>query len=173
MSAPSAERLDFSVRTARPSDLAALDALFARSYARLLRADYPPSVIVTAVPRIARAQPRLLASGTYFVAEDEEGGLVGAGGFSRARARAGRPGRADVRHVVTDARAVRQGIGRAIVGRSLTDAAAAGCTWMHCLSSLTAVRFYAALGFVPRGEVLVSLAPGIDFPAIEMHRDLP
>ena len=166
------QRLSFSVRTARPTDLAPLDTMFARSYSRLLRADYPPSLIVTAIPRLARAQPRLLASGTYYVAEDAGGGLVGAGGFSGGRGR-GTPDRADVRHVVTDARWVRRGIGRAIMARTFADAAAAGFAWLHCQSSLTAVPFYAALGFVAHGEVLVPLLAGIDFPVVEMHRSLP
>lgn len=59
------------LRLARPGDLSAVDALFAHSYARLIRADYPPSVLVTAVPRLARAQPALLASGRYWLAETE------------------------------------------------------------------------------------------------------
>lgn len=171
MIARSSERIAFSVRVARPSDLAALDALFALSYPKLLRPDYPPSVLVTAVPRLARAQPRLLACGTYFVAEDAGGALVGAGGYTRSRG--GPPGRADVRHVVTHADAVRQGVGRAILTRAMAEAAAAGCSWMHCLSSLTAVPFYTALGFVAARKTTVPLGPGIDFPAIEMRRDLP
>ena len=49
------------IRTARPDDLAALDALLAASYPRQLREDDPPSVMVTALPLIAPAQPGLLA----------------------------------------------------------------------------------------------------------------
>ena len=52
-----------TLRHATPSDLAAVDALLARSYPRLLAADYSASVLVTAVPIIARARPELLASG--------------------------------------------------------------------------------------------------------------
>lgn len=39
-------------RTALRGDLSAVDALMARSYAKLLAADYPPSVLVTALPII-------------------------------------------------------------------------------------------------------------------------
>ena len=59
---------DLTIRPGRTEDIAPLDALLARSYPRLLAADYPPSVLVTAIPRISRAQPRLVTSGTYFVA---------------------------------------------------------------------------------------------------------
>ncbi|KAA9010710.1 GNAT family N-acetyltransferase [Histidinibacterium aquaticum] len=159
------------IRPARPSDLAELDALFARSYPRLLKADYPPSLLVTAVPMIARAQPRLLASGTYYVAE-LDGAIRGAGGWTPSD-RPGRLGqRADVRHVVTCDSTLRRGIGRALLLHSFAEARAAGRRWMHCVSTLTAEPFYAALGFRRIGNTVVPLAPGIDFPAVEMWRPL-
>ncbi|GGL72958.1 GNAT family N-acetyltransferase [Wenxinia marina] len=165
MTARSAERTAFEVRPARPSDLARLDALFARAYPRLLKADYPPSILVTAVPLLARAQPRLLASGTYYVAETGEGRLVAAGGWSRRR-----DGRGEVRHVVTDDRLVRQGLGRAVLTRVLDAAALSGIDEMRCLSTRTAVPFYASLGFEEVGPVDMPLAPGITFPAVAMRR---
>ncbi len=76
------------LRLARPGDLSAVDALFAHSYARLIRADYPPSVLVTAVPRLARAQPALLASGRYWLAETEGGSSPPAAGARAARQKA-------------------------------------------------------------------------------------
>ena len=71
-----------TLRRARLSDLAAVDRLLQRSYPRLLRADYPPSTMVLALPIIARARPELLASGRYFVVEAEDGDILGAGGWS-------------------------------------------------------------------------------------------
>ena len=68
-----------TVRSARASDLSEIDALLGRSYPVLLKGHYPPSVMVTAVPVISKAQPRLLASGTYFVVLDEDDRIVGAG----------------------------------------------------------------------------------------------
>ena len=159
--------LDIAVRLAVPGDLAAVDALFARAYPRLLKADYPPSLQVMALPRLARAQPQLLASGRYFVAE-WEGRIVGAGGYSM---RAGGTF-AHVRHVVTDDRLTRRGIGRALLGRVFLEARAAGCGGLHCLATRSAEPFYAALGFRRIRATSVALAPGIDFPVIEMQRGL-
>ena len=156
------------IRVARRADIAAVDALLARAYPRLLKADYPPSLLVTAIPLIARAQPRLVTSGSYFVAEDE-GQIIGAGGWTADRAD---PARGNIRHVVTDDRRLREGIGRAIITRALDEAAAAGVTRMDCSATRTAVPFYAALGFESVGPVTVALAPGIDFPAIAMRRNL-
>ncbi|MEZ5777944.1 MAG: GNAT family N-acetyltransferase [Paracoccaceae bacterium] len=167
--------MGFIVRISGRGDIGAVDALLARAYPRLLKADYPPSVLVTALPIISRAQPTLVTSGTYYVAEDDTGTIIGAGGWTAAtpgRGGRGEPGRANVRHVVTDDRAVRRGVGRAILSRVFDDAQGAGMTWTHCTSTRTAVPFYAAMGFATMGEVRVPLAPGIDFPAVEMRRDL-
>ena len=168
----------FLLRRAGPDDLSALDLLLSRSYPRLLRADYPPSVLVTALPIIVRARPDLLRSGRYFVAVDrQDGHLLGAGGYSLAppAPQGVAHGRRDehlghVRHVVTDPDRVRQGIGRAVMTCALTAAQAEGVTEFDCLSTRTAVPFYASLGFGVVGPVNVPLAPGIDFPAIRMRR---
>ena len=41
---------------------------------------------------------------------------------------------------------------------------------MDSQSTLTAVPFYAALGFVEIGPIRVTLRPGIEFPAVHMQR---
>ncbi|SEL18150.1 Acetyltransferase, GNAT family [Roseivivax marinus] len=162
-----------AIRRATPEDLDAVDALFKASYPALLRADYPPSVFVTSIPVIARAQPALLDSGTFFLAE-AEGDVVGAGGWSIAAPgqRAGRAGIGHVRHVVTDHTRTRRGIGRALLGRVAADAAEWGVTELRCQSTLTAVPFYRALGFVEVGPISVELPRGIAFPAVLMRRSL-
>ncbi len=158
------------VLTIRPSgrdDLAAVDALLARAYPRLLKADYAPSVLVTALPIIARARPELVGCGTYYLAECDDA-LVGAGGWTRQWS----PGAAEVRHLVCDDRRVRQGIGRALMARILADAMAAGVTRLGCQATLTAVPFYQAMGFTVIGAIEVPLRPGIVFPAVAMQRML-
>jgi len=165
----------FAIRTGVPTDLAALDALLARSYPILLKPDYPPSVMVTALPLIAQANPALLRTGTYFVAETPEGALVGAGGWTRAGpagATAGRAGIGNIRHLVTDHRRLRSGIARAIMDRVFLSARAARVSRLECLSTRTAVPFYRSVGFEAIGEVEVALRPGIGFPAVAMRRDI-
>ncbi len=163
-----------AIRPSLPADLAAIDALLARSYPVLLKPDYPPSVLVTALPLIARANPALVGSGRYYVA-DEAGAILAAGGWSTGDPFGGaaRPGLAHIRHVVTDHRRLREGIGRALMQRVLSEAAADGATGAECLSTRTAVPFYQALGFAPLGPLDVQLRPGIVFPSILMRRPLP
>ena len=169
----------FAIRRATQGDLSALDTLLQRSYPRLLKADYPPSILVMALPIIVRARPELLASQRYFVAvEDGTGRLLGAGGYSLA-APPRRGAASDlrekqighIRHVVTDPDMTRAGIGRAVISCVLKAAGAEGVTVFDCLSTRTAVPFYAALGFRTVGAANVPLAPGIEFPAIRMRLD--
>jgi GNAT superfamily N-acetyltransferase len=165
---------DITVRVADPSDLAAVDDLLSRSYPALLKHDYPPSVLVTVLPLISRANPVLLRSGSYFVAE-LEGGVVGAGGWT-FRSPVGQHGGESlghIRHVVTDHRRTRQGIGNAVMEAVFETARSSGATELEALSTRTAVPFYAALGFAKRGEVQVPLGPaGLPFAAERMLKRL-
>lgn len=156
------------IRLATAKDLAAVDDLFARSYARQLRADYPPSLQVMALPRLARAQPALLRSGQYFLAECE-GEIVGAGGWSRDRRL---KGLGHVRHLVTDHRRVREGIAASLIRATLAHARKAGMTRMACDATRMAVPFYESQGFVRVAPVEIDLAPGIAFPAMRMARPI-
>ena len=162
-----------SLRAATLDDLPALDGLFQRSYMQLLAMDYPPSVLVTAVPVIARAQPDLVKSGSFYVVEGPNG-LVGAGGWSR-RAPGGKPGTSGVghiRHVATDPDHVRKGVARQLLGHILLVAKASGMVQMHCLSTRTAVPFYQAMGFVAQSDTVVPLRGGISFDAVFMMAHL-
>ncbi|WP_425091945.1 GNAT family N-acetyltransferase [Tropicimonas sp. S265A] len=162
------------IRPGTSRDVADVDALLAASYPVLLKPDYPPSVMVTALPLISRAQPALITCGTYFVVE-QEGILRAAGGWTFGPPKGTRPapGLGHVRHVVTDHRAVRRGFGRALMDHILADAGARGATRLEALSTLTAVPFYRAMGFAPLGEVDVPLGPaGLPFRAVRMDRSL-
>jgi GNAT superfamily N-acetyltransferase len=130
-----------SLRKASPADLSAVDRVLMRSYPKLLAADYPPSTMVLAVPRLVRAKPELLASGRYFVAEDAEGRLLAVGGWSRPKVLGAGivEDMGHVRHVATDPSVVRQGVGRALMERVMQDAQAAGMGWLDCLATRTAV----------------------------------
>jgi GNAT superfamily N-acetyltransferase len=159
----------WAVRAATPADTARVDALLARSYPKLLRPDYPPSLLVTAVPLIARARPELMACGTYFVAETPGGDVVGAGGYTP---KPRREGWHDMRHLVTDDRHLRRGIARSLVERIFADLRARAPARLDCLATRTAVPFYLAMGFTALGPVDVPLSRGLVFPAIQMQRSV-
>ena len=159
----------FHIRPSTRADLAKVDALLARSYPKLLKGEYAPSVLVTALPLIMRAQPALLACGTYYVAETEDEDIVGAGGWTRDRRRRAL---GHIRHVASDDRQQRQGIGRALLSRCFDTARAAGVRKMECWSTYTAVPFYEAMGFRQMGPIDVPLRAGITFPSVRMMQDI-
>lgn len=162
---------DLTLRVAQTADIGALDRLFQRSYARLLAPDYPPSVLVTAIPVIARAQPALVGSGLFYVVEGAEG-ILGAGGWS-LQPPGGRPGQrgtGHVRHVATDPDAVRRGVGRMLLEHIMLVARASGMMALDCQSTRTAVPFYQSMGFDALGEITVPLPGAQDFPAVRMRR---
>ena len=166
--------LELKIRTAQPGDLSRVDSLLSRSYPVLLKGAYPPSVLVTAIPLISHANPRLLSSGSYFLVESGDE-LVGAGGWTATEpgtGRRGAPSTGHIRHVATDPNRVREGIGRALMGHIFDHARASGMARLDCLSTLMAVPFYAACGFDEVGPVSVPLRPGIDFPAVLMQRHI-
>jgi hypothetical protein len=130
-------------------------------------------VLVTALPLIARANPALLRSGTYFMAEDAEGRALAAGGWTYTAPQGGVGPRdlGHIRHVVDPPRsACAWDLASAIIERCFREARAAGLTWMMAQSTRTAVPFYRAMGFEERAEIEMMLRPGIGFPAVEMAR---
>ncbi|WP_420860937.1 GNAT family N-acetyltransferase [Algirhabdus cladophorae] len=162
--------MDYTIRPGTPADTSQVDALLARTYPALLKADYAPSVLVTAIPVISRARPELMRCGTYYVALTHGGNLVGAGGWTPDKSD---PTLGHIRHVVTDLDYLRQGIAGVLMQTSFQSAQEAGCTKMECWSTLTAERFYQSQGFQTVGPMDVTLMGGISFPALRMERDLP
>lgn len=163
-----------TLRVAQEDDIGALDDLFQRSYSRLLSADYPPSVLIMAVPVIARAQPELVTSGLFYVVEQPDGVIVGAGGWSLhpPGGRPMRPGVGHLRHVATDPEATRRGVGKRLIDHVADVARGRGMTSLHCQSTLTGRSFYEAMGFVTIGEADLILRGGIGFRVLQMVRQL-
>ena len=156
------------------ADAPAIDALLALSYPRLLAPDYPAGRLAAVLPGITRAKPALLESGTYFVLT--EGSLaLAAGGWTAgapSRDAAPTPDLGHVRHVVSHPDHLRQGHARRVMERVFRQARDHGMTALECLSTRTAVPFYASLGFRTEAEVEVTLAYGMTFPSIRMTRAL-
>jgi GNAT superfamily N-acetyltransferase len=165
-------RPPIELRKARPDDLERLSALIAHSYSTLYADWYPPEVLAAALPKISDANPRLLESDTYFVAE-EDGEPIGCGGWSMEapgnRENAARTGH--IRHVAVHPDHLRKGVGRMIMQRVFETATAAGIERLECLSSLQAEAFYAKLGFRKKGTVDIPFG-AVTFASIDMERPL-
>ncbi|HKE96183.1 MAG TPA: GNAT family N-acetyltransferase [Povalibacter sp.] len=163
---------NFAARTATPADFAAVDSLLRTSYTVLLASAYEQAVLEPILPLIARANPTLLASGTYYVAESTDGSIVGCGGWTPQRPGTdiSEPGIAHIRHFGTHPDWIRCGVGRAIYDQCEVDARNAGITLFMCNSSLNGEVFYSALGFERVRLIEAPLGNGIVMTGVEMRR---
>lgn len=161
-----------SLRTARPDDLERLSALIALSYGKLYAGWYAPEVLAEALPKISAANPRLLESDTYFVAE-ENGEAIGCGGCSAEAPgnRENTAGTGHIRHVAVHPDHLRKGVGSMIMQRVFETARAAGIKRLECLSSLQAEAFYSKQGFRKTGVVDIPFGD-ITFASVDMERPL-
>lgn len=160
------------VRTATPNDAETVGAVLAESYPRLMREAYPDDLLERALPMITRANPELLRSGRYHIAESEAGEAMACGGWSDRPPGGGPDGHAHVRHFATHPDWTGKGAGRAIYETCEAEAAAAGFGGFVCFSSLNGAGFYAALGFRRVREIRVPMGGGIRFPSVLMVRDI-
>jgi N-acetylglutamate synthase-like GNAT family acetyltransferase len=164
----------YSIRTADPSDSDAVSTLLVASYSILFPAHYSSETLRSALPHITKANPQLLASGTYYVAETELGNLVGCGGWTAARPGSGEivEGEAHIRHFATHPDLVRRGVGANLLARCFSDVRQHSVRRLHCFSTLGAERFYEAFGFKRIGPIEVPMGKSLMFPAILMSREL-
>lgn len=135
---------------------------------------YEPALLDIALPLMTKANPRLLASGTFHVAELRDGRLAGCGGWTMERPGDGmvRAKEAHIRHFATHPGWTRGGIGAALLGRCLAEARAQGVKTLFCYSTLVAEGFYRASGFETIEPLKVTLGPGAEFPSLLMKREL-
>ena len=161
-----------TIRVATPRDADAVGALLRDSYPVLMRPAYGEALSAV-LDVMVRANPELLASGSYYVAESEHGRIVGAGGWTRERPGDGavEPAHAHLRHFATHPRWCRRGVARRIYERCEVRAREAGIRCLECYSSLNAVAFYAALGFETVARIDVSMGEGRSLAGVLMrHR---
>jgi GNAT superfamily N-acetyltransferase len=161
----------YSLRAATPDDSAAVSALLEASYPPLLAPDYDPRLLAAALPLMTRANPRLLASRTYYVAETGGDAVVGCGGWTVEAPGGGesRPGIGHIRHFAIHPEWTRRGIGRALLDRCIEEARTQGIVNLECFSTLTAEAFYRSAGFVTVGPINVPMSPTVALPSVHMR----
>ncbi len=162
-----------SIRLAEPDDAAAVTAVLKASYPKLMGPAYDPQVLQRALPFMAKAQPILLTSGRYYVAQAGSA-LVGCGGWSLET-----PGTEEkasgvghIRHFATNPDWTGLGIARSIYAKCEEQARAAGVTRFECYSTLNGELFYAALGFSRIKRIEIPMGPDVMLPAIHMSRPI-
>jgi N-acetylglutamate synthase-like GNAT family acetyltransferase len=173
------------IRRATAGDVAALNALIARSGRDLSRGYYTDAEIESALRYVFGVDSALIHDGTYFVVEDA-GTLLGCGGWSRRRTLYGgdqRPVGADelldpardaarIRAFFVAPEAARRGVGRALLAACVDAARAAGFRSLELMATLPGVPFYRAQGFAEVEPVEDTLPDGIVLRFVRMRTQL-
>ncbi|HXY08853.1 MAG TPA: GNAT family N-acetyltransferase [Terriglobales bacterium] len=179
------------IRPATPDDIPVLAKLIDASVRGLQSPDYSPSQIDAALRTVYGVDSQLIADGTYFVAEVEEGeqptgsAIVGCGGWSKRKTLFGGdhwnnrhddlldPQRdaAKIRAFFVHPSWARQGIGSMILETSERAAQRAGFTRLEMGATLSGVPFYLAKGYDALENLEVPLSNGQSLPIVRMAKD--
>ena len=108
----------------------------------------------------------LLGEGGFWVAE-QEGRILGVGGWSPDSQEADL---AWIRYLFVHPEAIRRGIGRRLVERAERSACAAGSSRLRVWSSLNAVGFYRAVGFLPERRARWPVRTGVELDYVLMGK---
>jgi GNAT superfamily N-acetyltransferase len=176
----------FRLRLATPADVPAIARLITESVRGLSADYYTETQIESALRHLFGPDTQLIADGTYYVVEDETGGLVAAGGWSRRQTlhggdqwKAGEdavldPARdaARIRAFFVHPARARRGLGRGLFDRCAADAFAAGFRRLELTATLPGEPLYQALGFVAAGRSVVPMPDGQGLEVVHMLRPL-
>ncbi len=174
-----------TLRKATLADVPRIEALIARSARGLSTEDYRPSQVEGALRAAFGVDTQLLVDQTYFVAE-EDGRLVGCGGWSFRSTLFGSDARADrdsstldprtqaakVRAFFVDPDNARRGIGTLLLERCENEARAHGFLHVELMATLPGVKLYAARGYVGMDRVHFDVGNGETIEFIPMRKAL-
>ncbi|MGB6309303.1 MAG: GNAT family N-acetyltransferase [Steroidobacteraceae bacterium] len=174
-----------TLRKAVLPDVPQIEALIGRSARGLSQDDYRPSQVEGALRGAFGVDTQLLADETYFVAEDE-GRLVGCGGWSFRSTLFGSDARADrdsstldprtqaakIRAFFVDPGSARRGIGTLLLERCENEARGRGFSQVELMATLPGVKLYAARGYIAGAMVHFDMGLGEIIEFIPMRKSL-
>ena len=169
------------LRRAQQRDVPALEALIPLSARTLQSATYASAQIEAALGTVFAVDHRLIADGTYFVAE-LDGAIVGCGGWSRRKTLFGgdRGGArndalldpacdaARIRAFFVHPAHARQGIGSLIMAACECAASDAGFQRLELVATLAGEPLYTAFAFRSVERYDLTLPNGVSLPVVRM-----
>jgi GNAT superfamily N-acetyltransferase len=173
-------------RIATEADIPAISALMDRAIGELQR-DYLTPEQVAASRLSMGLDTQLIADRTYVVVEDDEGRIVGCGGWSyRATLYGGDAGAvardaavldpvrdpARIRAMYTDPDFTRRGIGRMVLAANEAAARAAGFTRAELMGTLAGEPLYRACGYEAIERVDSMADRDVPVPGVRMGKAL-
>lgn len=175
------------VRPAVLADAPAISDLIDASIRGIGAERYDPRQIESSLAHLFGVDTRMIEDGTYYVVEEPDGRIVGAGGWSRRRTPFGgdqashfrdaglrEPGRdaAVIRAFYVHPDRARRGIGRLLMEASEGAAQAEGYRRFELVATLTGIPLYAACGYQEVEPVGIELPDGVVIEAVRMERDV-
>jgi len=182
--------MEIRIRNACTPDVPALRQVIESSVRGLQANDYSPRQIESALRDLYGVDTRLIADGTYFVAEATSEGtqaeIVGCGGWSRRRTLFGGdqwgarqddlldPGHdaAKIRAFFVRPEWARRGVGTMILDACEAAAKAAGFSRLEMGATLSGVPFYRVRGYVALERVDAPLGEGESLPIVRMVKEI-
>ena len=172
-------------RIARPEDAPALDLVMNAAIAELQKGFLSPEQVESS-RMIMGLDRQLLADGTYFVIQAEDGRIAGCGGWSRRATLYGgdhTPGRdaalldpatdaARVRAMYTHPDFVRRGVGRMILQLCEQAAKAEGFARLELMATLAGRALYSQCGYEDI-EAIEDARGGAPVPMVRMGKAIP
>jgi GNAT superfamily N-acetyltransferase len=173
-----------ALRLARLEDLAAIEALIARSARELSAGYYTADQVAGLLTYVFGADTLLIRDGTYFVCESGGGALLAVGGWSRRgtlfgadRVKASEDPLLDpatdparIRAFFVHPDWARQGLGRRLFAECQSAARAAGFRTLTLVATLPGEPLYHALGFELTERFVLRLPDGTEVPVARMAR---
>ena len=177
--------MGFEVRKATLADREAISRLIAASARGLSRDHYSDTQIEMAIASVFGVDTDLIQDGTYFVA-DQEGTLIGCGGWSRRKALYGgdkfsnrEAGMLDpaadparIRSFFVHPEHARKGVARAMLSVCEQQAKAHDFKALELMSTLPGIEFYEANGYSRIGNFDLDLADGVKIEFVPMRKQL-
>lgn len=179
--------MSFSLRKATFADKKEIVELIAESVKGLSREDYSERQIELSIKSVFGVDSELIADKTYFVAESEDGRIVGCGGWSKRKTLYGasryeRSRDSNLLNPETDSAKIRaffihpdyarQGIGTAILEACEMEAKAQGFKSAEMMATLPGVKLYKVRGYGGGEQVKVPIGEDEDIICIKMWKNL-
>jgi GNAT superfamily N-acetyltransferase len=183
MTAPRQVATNWQPRLAREDDIPALEALVPVSVRGLQALYYSPAQMDAALGPVFGVDRQLIRDATYFAVE-QDGAIVGCGGWSRRCSLYGggsdRAGEDELLSPSRDAARVRaffvhpawarRGIGRSIMVACEQAIEQAGFRRVDIVATLAGEPLYAAFGYVVVERSEIAMAGGLSLPVVRMTK---
>ena len=173
------------LRLARETDVSALEALIALSVRALQSPYYSQAQMNAALGPVFGVDRQLVRDGTYFIAE-QDGAIVGCGGWSRRRSLYGgdsgrerEDGLLDPQRDAARVRAffvhpawARRGIGRSIMVACERAIIESGFRTVDIVATLAGEPLYASFGYAVVERYDIAMVGGLSLPVVRMTKSM-